>query len=495
MSKPISRRGFLKQLNCAAVGSSAILNTLLNLKLANAVSAQSQPLDNKALVCLFLSGGCDSFNLLVPTDTTRYGIYSITRGAAGSDGGLALPQGALRALNAPANDYGLHPACENLQAMANGTDTGQPRGKFDDGKRRLAFVANVGTLVQPVTKAEFNAWENGNNAALRVPKALFSHSDQIEQWQTAVPQGQSQLSGWAGRCADILHSYYNTGPTSMSISLGGNNVFQVGESTQQFVVTPSGALTFEGNTGGANPNPLQLKNSALRNTLDQHYTNLLTESFAQLTRQSDGAQQYFQTQFDSAGAQLGGTVDALFPANNYLATTLKAVVKTIKIRSQLGLRRQTFFVNYGGWDHHGELLNTQAGMLATLDAAVGAYQQALKQLGLEDEVITFTASDFGRTLRSNGRGTDHAWGGNALVFGGKVDGGQIFGDYPDLTLDGPDDVGRGGRCLPSTAADLYFAELLRWFGVTPLNMPYILPNIANFWELTSTDAPLGFVKS
>ena len=489
MNRPISRRGFLKQLNCAAVGSSAILNTLLNLKLANTVAAQSDPLDNKALVCLFLSGGCDSFNLLVPTDTTRYGTYAITRGAAGSDGGLALSQGSLRALSSPANDYGLHPSCANLQAMANGT------GAFNDGKRRLAFVTNVGTLVQPITKAQFNAWENGNNAALPVPKALFSHSDQIEQWQTAVPQGQSQLSGWAGRCADILNSYYNTGPTSMSISLGGNNVFQVGNNTQQFVVTPSGALTFEGNTGGANPNPLQLKNSALRNTLDQHYTNLLTESFSQLTKSSDAAQQYFQTQFDSGAAQLGGTVDALFPANNYLATTLKAVVKTIKIRSQLGLHRQTFFVNYGGWDHHGELLNTQAGMLATLDTAVGAFQQALKQLGLEDDVITFTASDFGRTLRSNGRGTDHAWGGNAMVFGGKVDGGRIFGDYPDLTLDGPDDVGRGGRCLPSTAVDLYFAELLRWFGVTPLNMPYVLPNIANFWDPNSPDAPLGFVKS
>ncbi|HEX5221647.1 MAG TPA: DUF1501 domain-containing protein [Verrucomicrobiae bacterium] len=493
MSKPISRRGFLKQLNCAAVGSSAILNTLLNLKLANSVAAQGGPLDNKALVCIFLSGGIDSFNWLVPWEQSAYNIYSITRGPFGSDGGLALDRNALRQLTAPSANFGLHPACANLQAMANGTNTGSPAGAFA-GKRRLAFVANVGTLVQPITKAQFNAWENGQNAALPVPKALFSHSDQIEQWQTAVPQGMSQLSGWAGRCADILNAYYNTGSTSMSISLGGNNVFQVGNNTQQFVVTPSGALTFEGNTGGAANNPLQFKNAALRSTLDQHYTNLLTESFSQLTKQSDQAQQLFQTQFDSANAQLGGAIDALFPPGNYLAATLKAVVKTIKIRSQLGLRRQTFFVNYGGWDHHGELLNTQAGMLATLDTAIGAYQQALEQLGLQDDVISFTSSDFGRTLRSNGRGTDHAWGGNALVFGGKVDGGKIFGTYPDLTLDGPDDVGRGGRCLPSTAADLYFAELLRWFGVSAGNMAYVLPNIANFWNPNSPSAPLGFVK-
>jgi uncharacterized protein (DUF1501 family) len=489
---PISRRGFLKQLNCAAVGSSAILNTLLNLKLANSVAAQGGPLDNKALVCIFLSGGIDSFNVLVPTDG-RYATYENARGTAGSDGGLALPlvgEGSLRPLSllAPTapETYGLHPACANLQAMANGT------GVFA-GKRRLSFVSNVGTLVQPITKAQFNAWENGNNAALPVPKALFSHSDQIEQWQTAVPQGMAQLSGWAGRCADILHAYYNTGNNSMSISLGGNNVFQVGNNTQQFVITPGGALSFEGNTGGANPNPLQIKNAALRNTLDQTYTNLLTESFSQLTRQSDDAQLLFQTQFDSANAQLGGAVDALFPPPNYIATALKAVVKTIKIRSQLGLRRQTFFVQYGGWDHHGELLNTQAGMLAMLDSAIGAYQQALEVLGLQNDVVTFTASDFSRTLRSNGRGTDHAWGANAMVFGGKVDGGKIYGTYPNLALDGPDDVGRGGRLLPSLSADMYFAELLRWFGVSAGNMSYVLPNVANFWNPNSGTAPLGFV--
>jgi len=485
MSKPISRRGFIKQLNCAAVGTSAILNTLLNLKLANSVSAQGGPLDNKALVCIFLSGGCDSFNVLVPWEQTAYNAYSVSRGVYGTPGGLALDRNALRQLSAPSANYGLHPSCANLQAMANGT------GAFA-GKRRLSFVANVGTLVQPISKAQFNAWENGNNAALPVPKALFSHSDQVEQWQTAVPQGMAQLSGWAGRCADILNAYYNTGANSMSISLGGNNVFQVGNSTQQFVITPSGALSFEGDSGGAAGNPLQLKNAALRSTLDQTYTNLLTESFSRLTRSADDSQQLFQTQFNSANADLGPTVNALFPDTD-LANTLKAVVKTIKIRSLLGLHRQTFFVNYGGWDHHGELLNTQAGMLSTFDAAIGAFQQSLEMLGLQNDVVSFTSSDFSRTLRSNGYGTDHAWGANAMVFGGKVDGGKIFGTYPGLTLDGPDDVGRGGRLLPSLSVDMYFAELLRWFGVSAGNMSYVLPNITNFWNPNSGTAPLGFI--
>ena len=197
MSTPISRRGFLKQLNCAAIGSSAILNTLLNLKLANNLAAQAAP-DNKALVCLFLSGGCDTFNLLVPYELSRYNIYSTTRGAYGSDGGLALNRDVLLQLPSPINDFGLHPACVKLHQMATGT------GVFS--QKRLAFVPNVGTLIQPITKAQFNAWENGDNFALPVPKALFSHSDQIEQWQTAVPQGMSQLSGWVGRAADVLAS-------------------------------------------------------------------------------------------------------------------------------------------------------------------------------------------------------------------------------------------------------------------------------------------------
>jgi uncharacterized protein (DUF1501 family) len=483
--KALSRRSFIKQLNCAAVGTSAILNTLLNLKLANSISAQGGPMDNKALVCIFLSGGCDSFNMLVPYEQSAYDAYALSRGAYGTTGGLALDRGALRTLSAPSANFALHPSCANLQAMANGT------GAFA-GKRRLSFIANIGTLIQPISKAQFNAWENGNNAALPVPKALFSHSDQVEQWQTAVPQGMAQLSGWAGRCADILHGYYNTGANSMSISLGGNNYFQAGNSTQQFVITPTGALNFEGDTGGAAGNPLQLKNATLRSTLDQTYTNLLTESFSRITRNSDDAQQLFQVQFSSGAADLGSTVNALFP-NTTLGNTLKAVAKTIKIRTQLGLRRQTFFVNYSGWDHHAELLNTQAGMLSTLDAALGAFQQALELLGLQNDVTTFSCSDFSRTLRSNGYGTDHAWGANAMVFGGKVDGGKIFGTYPNLALDGPDDVGRGGRLLPTTSADVYFAELLKWFGVSPGNMGYVLPNIANFWNPNSVTAPLGFI--
>jgi uncharacterized protein (DUF1501 family) len=483
-TSPISRRSFLRQFNCAAVSSSAILNTLLNLKLANSAAADGiigSGTDSKALVCLFLSGGIDSFQMMVPWEQSRYDSYATTRGAFGSPGGLALQRSTLLQMNGAAADFALHPSLAGLHQMATGT------GAFA-GKKRVAAITNVGTLVQPITKSEYQAWEDGSNAALPVPRALFSHSDQMEQWQTGVPQGMIELSGWAGRAADLLTSAYNTSATSMSISLSGNNVFQVGKDTTQFVITPSGSLSFENYS-----TPQQIKNQAFRSTLGQTYSNLLSQSFANLTKQSDEAQLLFQQQFDSTTGDLG-SVAALFPNGNNLANTLSAVLRSIKIRSALGLRRQTFFINWGGWDMHSDLLVPQAVQLAEVDDALTAFQLGLEQLGLANDVVTFTASDFGRTLRSNGRGTDHAWGGNAFVMGGPVDGGKIFGTYPSLSLDGPDDVGYGGRLLPSTSADVYFAEMLRWFGVPGTNMSTVLPNIANFWNPLSSTAPLGFIK-
>jgi uncharacterized protein (DUF1501 family) len=350
----------------------------------------------------------------------------------------------------------------------------------------MTVLTNIGTLIQPVNKAQYLA------ESVPLPRALFSHSDQIDQWQTSVPQGLSQLAGWGGRAADVLHDSFNSGQTSMGISLSGNNLFQVGNNTQQFVVTPGGALTFTAAVGGqpAN-NPLTVKNAAHRSLIEQHYGNLMQESYGQLTKTSLDLQEYFQTLFNTFDE---GLIQTPFPANNYLGENLRAIAKIIALRPQLGLRRQTIFVSYGGWDHHAELLNTQAGMLGYLDAALLPFQKALEELGVQDDVITFTCSDFARTLRSNGSGTDHAWGGNALVMGGPVQGGRVLGTFPDLTIDGDDDTGYGGRLIPTTAVDEFFAELLRWFGVSPANMPYVLPNIANFYNVNSNTLPLGFLR-
>ncbi len=450
------------------------MNTLLNLNLANKAAAQQAPTDYRSLVCLFLHGGNDSYNWLVPRDA-RHASYTATRGD------LALPTNQLRALNQTGGDgllYGIHPNCAGLQELFNGLGG-------DTAKRRAAFISNIGTLIQPVTKAQYLA------ETVPLPRALYSHSDQIDQWQTSVPQGMTQLSGWAGRAADVLHSVANANSLSMNISLAGNNLWQVGNSTTQFVVTDRGALTFTGSEIGDALHPMRLKNAAHRSIIEQSYGNLMQQSYSQLTKSSIELQEFFLQQFNSFD---DSAIRGLFPTNNWVAQQFLAAAKMIALRNGLGLHRQTLFLSFGGWDHHGELLETQAEMLTLLDGALTAFQRALDQMGLQDSTLTYTASDFGRTLRSNGRGTDHAWGGNALVMGGPVQGGRIYGTFPDLTLESNDDTGYGGRTIPTTSVDSLFAEMLRWFGVSAADMDYVLPNIANFYNVNSSSLPIGFLK-
>lgn len=476
---PINRRKFLGQSACKALSSVSVLNMILNLKLANQAAAQgaggSAPTDHKTLVCVFLHGGNDSYNMLVPRDATRHAIYSTTRS------NLALPMANLNPLTEinPVGSqlYGLHPSMTGLAEMFNGIGG-------NTSKRRLAFVSNVGTLIQPATKAQYLA------ESVPLPRALFSHSDQIDQWQTSVPQGLSQLAGWGGRAADVLHSVSNNAQTAMNISLAGNNLFQVGNQTQQFVVTSSGALSLTQPNESSATNPLKVKNDAHRSLIEQQYDNLIEQSFSQLTKGSLDLQQYFQTLFNTFNNSL---ITTPFP-NNYLAQQFLAAAKIIYLRQALGLRRQTIFLSFGGWDHHDELLSTQAGMLAILDGALTAFQKTLEELNLADSTITFTASDFGRTMRSNGRGTDHAWGGNAMVMGGSINGGKVYGTFPDQQLDSSDDVGYGGRFLPTTSVDAFFYEMLRWFGVSAANMSYVLPNIANFHNPNSVSLPINYLK-
>ncbi len=438
--------------------STSVLSSLLSLRLANKLSAQGEGTDRKTLVCIFLPGGIDSFNVLVPTDDTRYNEYAASRS------NLALPKDDLLPLNQVAegdgNSYGVHPGLADVQEMFNGLGG-------DTSKRRLSFVSNVGTLLRPTTIADFNS-----NSFL--PRALFSHIDQIEQWQTAIPQGGDNLTGWAGRVSDLLHDSYN-GENSASLSFAGNNAFQVGSDSIPFVVTPSGALSFAGGYDSNSILPEHVKNEGMTDLLSATYTNLVEQAFATTTKNSVDAQSRFQTVFDS----FDQTITTSFPGS-YIASQLSATLRTIALREALGLRRQTIFVQYGGWDHHGELLETQDSMLRTLGPAMKAFQNGLEELGLQDDVISFTASDFGRTLRSNGRGTDHAWGGNQMIFGGPVNGGRVAGTFPSLALDGADDVGRGGRLLPTTAIDEFFSEMLTWFGVSNSDMTTILPNYGEF---------------
>lgn len=472
----LGRRRFLGQAGCALLGSQSILSTLLHLRLANNAAAQAiDPLgtDRRTLVCVFLHGGIDSFNFLIPTDS-RYAEYAATRS------NLALSSGMLHPLHqaggGDGGTYGLHPSTPELAELFNGFNG-------DPNARRLAFIANIGTLVRPTTLADYL------NGTGELPRALFSHSDQSEQWQTSVPQGQADATGWAGRAADVLHSTVNSGSISMSISIDGNNVFQVGRDEQQFVATPEGGLTFSsiGDWAPAN-HPINRKNAGLESLMGAHYENLMEQAYANIVRNSAEAQEQFQGVFDAIDPTV---INSYLPdGEDWFQAQLRAAARVILAREPLGLRRQTVFVSFGGWDHHDELLDTQAPMLTVLSRGLSGFQRALEALGLSDSVVTFTASDFGRTLRSNGRGTDHAWGGNQLVMGGPVRGGRIYGSFPSLALDGPNDVGQGGRMLPTTAVDELFGDLLYWFGVSAGDYDYVLPNARNFFD-PAAGSPLG----
>ena len=490
-----SRRQFLGEASCAGIGSASIVSTLLNLTMANHAAAQAGlPGERKALVCLFLSGGCDTFNLLVPRDATRHAEYAAARS------GLALPINDPVAsknlipldFNDAGRQYGLHPACTRLAEMFNGT------GSFA-GKKRVSFLANVGTLIEPIPNKQ--AYLNGT---VGIPKALFSHRDQIEQWQTSVPQGMQILSGWGGRAADVIHSALNTEQTGgyympMNFSLSGNAAFQIGQSEGQFVITSGGALSF---TGAGRTSPVnQAKDQILRSTVaspvEEHYQNLFQRTHGRITSNSIERGAQFQTKFDAPGSINGQDINTVIAAagfpNHWLSDQFKAAIKTIAIRETLKLRRQTIFIEFGGWDHHTELLTNQRNMLLALDGVLYAFQKSLETLGLAQDVVTFTCSDFGRTLRSNGQGTDHAWAGNQLVMGGPVAGGLVRGAFPSLVIDGAGDIGRGGRMFPTLSADEYFCELLRWFGVTSGDMDEVLPNIRNFYDPASVGKPVGFM--
>lgn len=526
MSLPRSRRKFLGEVSCAALGSTSVLSTVLNLKMANsAVAAGAVSSGRKTLVCLFLSGGCDTYNLLVPADTSSSNDGAYDDYAAGRSN-LAhshpdkdpvifnpgesneLANEAILPLNsspsgsaytdASGRSYGLHPRCVRLKEMFEGSDFDGEGGSAV--RKRLSFIANIGTLVEPI--ADKAAYENDLTT---LPKALFSHSDQVEQWQTSVPQGQHILSGWAGRAADILHSTQNIEQTSdyympMNFSMSGNSVLQTGLNEGQFVMTSSGALTFSGKHGDTD-GITAIKNKALKelasDPMNEHYLNLFHQAYRQTMSDSIDRSELFQSAFDSPGSV--NSIDVETAINNAgfnsdsIANQLKAAIRTIAIRETLRLNRQTIFLEYGGWDNHSELLRTQEGLFDSLDLNLYAYQKCLETLGLADDVVTFTSSDFARTLRSNGQGTDHAWSGNQFVMGGPVSGGEIVGNYASLAIDGVDDIGRGGRIFPKVSVDEYFCELLDWFGVTQTDMADVLPNIGKFHSLSSVNRPLGFL--
>ena len=471
----MDRRRFLGEASCAAVSAVPVVNTLLNLSLASRLAAANAPGDYRALVCLFLAGGNDSFNLLVPREPAAYAQYTTARAD------LALT---------PAELIDIQPV--GLAPFAVHHRMPELAGLFSQGK--AAFLANVGTLIEPVSnRAQVEA------RLRRLPLGLYSHSDQIEQWQTSVPQSRNGI-GWAGRMADLLKDLNANQTVSMNVSLDGSNVWQTGNSTAEYAITPEGAVplypyqTRYQPTEDPNLQFRQIMSAAVDSQVALKYTNLLQQTFQSKRKTSLDAYKLFAEA--TAATTLPGNVT--FPAT-FLGSRLRMVALTIAARAALGARRQTFFLQWGGWDHHNEVLDNQFNMLRQVSEAVGAFQQQLEALGVADAVTTFSASDFGRTLTSNGRGSDHAWGGNQFIVGGAVRGQRIFGRFPALAVNpdtGPEvnplDAGRG-RFIPTTSCDAFFAELALWLGVSRSNLPLVLPNIGNFYDATGSPPPIGFL--
>ncbi|MBI3886964.1 MAG: DUF1501 domain-containing protein [Opitutae bacterium] len=429
---------------------SSLFSTLLSLRLANSLAAQTAPAngDYKALVCLFLAGGNDSFNMLVPTTAGEYSAYAAARG------NLALARDTLLQVT-PANlggrTLGIHPSMPEVRDL------------FNQG--RLGFVANVGSLVRPTSLADYRA----NRFR---PVSLYSHADQIKQWQTCMPDQRTAI-GWGGRAADIIRSLNGPSLVSMNISLSGQNVFLTGEQAFTYSIGATGATALTGHDPKAVNSLTALRTAAIDSSLGADYRSLFEQSYGAASKDAIAAFSEF------SGALSGATLATAVPAGNSLAANLAMIARTASAAGRLGARRQVFFVQLGGWDHHDEVLNNQLTMLRTVSQALGFFASALGEVGLLDHVTLFTASDFGRTLTSNGNGSDHAWGGNHLVLGGAVRGGNVFGNrdqgfFPDLQNLAAIDTGQG-RLIPGVAVDEYARDLLLWFGVSTGDMDYVLP--------------------
>jgi uncharacterized protein (DUF1501 family) len=400
----------------------------------------------KALVNVFLFGGNDGYNLLVPTTQAKYDSYSAARL------NLAIPQNQLLALNGLADDgaaYGLHPSCTDMQTL------------FNSGK--AAMMANVGSLTFPTTRADY--------LANRVPPRLFSHNDQQDQWQTAHAD-ISDPTGWAGRIADVLSASANgSSELPLNVSIAGANLMQRGASTNAFSLSSSGAQQLSQLTATGKAPDLRAAFDRIRALNEAHvfergYSDTLDRGIR------------VNALIDSA-LKAAPALSTAFPANNSLAAQLQTVARLINIRAAMGAKRQIFFVSLGGFDTHDAQLTDQPVLLQKLSQALQAFYNATNELGLADRVTTFTSSDFGRTLTTNGKGTDHGWSNHHVLVGGAVRGGRIYGMPPSLVPGSSDDT-QGGRFIPSTAVDQYGATLAQWMGVSDSNLSKVFPNIGRF---------------
>ena len=458
-ARDASRRAFLKR--SAALGVAGVATPFVTSLAAIGEAAAATATDYKALVCIFLYGGNDYANTLPAYDQASYAAYLAARS------NIALTRESLAAtLLNPATalpggrQYALAPTMASLLPL------------FDQGK--LAVALNVGTLVQPTTKAQYQA------NSVRLPPKLFSHNDQQSYFQASNPEGAT--SGWGGRIGDLFQSG-NGASTLTCINASGNAVYLTGKSAVQYAIGTGGPIALINNATSLYGSTTAA--ATLRSLMTGSNANLFASEHARVSKRALDT----YTQVSAALAGAPATNFPLFPTGNSLADQLKMVARLISVSSELGAKRQVFFVSIGGFDLHDNLVAQHPGLIGKVADAMRAFYDTTAALGVADKVTSFTASDFGRTLQSNDDGSDHGWGSHHLVMGGAVRGRRFYGTPPAVGNGTPDDVGQG-RLLPGIAVDQYAATLASWFGVGNGDLTTVLPNMGNY---NASGWNLGFV--
>jgi uncharacterized protein (DUF1501 family) len=497
MSISASRREFLKR-STALSGLGAAAPWALTLSAMGDAAAQSAPTDYKALVCVFLLGGNDYANTIIPYDigtanNGAYNAYLSVRGGLPAAGGLAITRDDVLASNLMRPKTALTGSASGMEFALNpyvvGTNAPTVNPLLDVfNNERLAVLFNVGTLRQPTTKEQYRT------KTVPLPPKLFSHNDQQSLWQSSKAEGA--LNGWGGRLGDLFASA-NAQSTFTSVAVGGNAVFLSGMDTVQYQISNNGSIRINGvkNTLFGS----SAAQEALRNILTTTSSNPLANEYASIANRSIVA----NDTLTSALTSYPGNYTAVLDTGNSLMQQLKMVARMVQAGPSLGVKRQVFFVSLGGFDNHDSLTTNHPVLQQKVSAAMTYFDTVLGEIGARNSVTAFTASDFGRTLTGNGNGSDHGWGSHHYIMGGAVKGKEFYGRPPVLTekdstgkyacatsTGGPDDVGQG-RLLPSTSVDQMAATLARWFGVSDTDLATVLPQISN-WSASQRN--LGFMR-